>query len=129
MVGHLSIYGDIFLSVELEVREWFQFRADKLQRRTKFVASQKLKEEFGKGRPLRLREHTFLLEEPGLEGARTLCYYDKSRVDGLERRELSRFQMTEHFKGRDDFLLKREVSDVLVMTELKGKFNPRAFPY
>lgn len=110
LVGRLTLYGDISLSTQLEIREWYQFRMDKLQRRTRYVTSLKIKEEFGKGRPLRLKEHVYQENETGLEGTRTLEYYGKSRVDGLMCRELSKFSLVECFKGRDDFLVKRQVS-------------------
>ena len=111
-MGRLTIYGDISLTTVLEVREWFQFRTDKLQRRTRYVTSLRIKEEFGKGRPLRLKEHVFLESEPVLEGTRRLEYYGQSRIDGLHSRELSKFSMVEYFKGRDDRLLKKEVSSI-----------------
>ncbi|KAI6645898.1 hypothetical protein LOD99_13156 [Oopsacas minuta] len=109
LVGRLTMYGDISLTTQLEVREWYQFRMDKLQRRTRYVTSQRVKEEFGKGRPLRLREHTYQENELGIEGTRTMEYYGQSRVDGLMSRELNKFSLTEYFKGRDDLLLKRQV--------------------
>ena len=121
LVGRLTVYGDISLSTMLEVREWFQFRMDKLQRRTKYVTSLRVKEEFGKGRPLRLREHVFLENEPTLEGTRKLEYYGQSRVDGLHSRELSKFSMIECFKDRDDRLLKKKVSsNILYLTIYYG---------
>ena len=110
LVGRLTLYGDISLSTQLEIREWYQFRMDKLQRRTRYVTSLKIKEEFGKGRPLRLKEHVYQENETGLEGTRTLSYYGKSRIDGLMSRELSKFSLVEYFKGRNDFLVKRQVS-------------------
>ena len=112
LVGRLTIYGDISLSTVLEVREWFQFRVDKLQRRTRYLTSLRVKEEFGKGRVLRLKEHVFLENEPDLEGTRRLEYYGQSRVDGLHSRQLTKSSMVECFRGRDDRLLKKEVSSL-----------------
>ena len=123
LVGRLTLYGDISLSTQLEIREWYQFRMDKLQRRTRYVTSLKIKEEFGKGRPLRLKEHVYQENETGLEGTRTLEYYGKSRVDGLMSRELSKFSLVEYFKGRDDFLVKRQVIYYTTTADVVMSYN------
>lgn len=69
-----------------------------------------------------LLEHRYRLHGGMLpESQRLMTFYHVARVDGLERREETPTQMTEHFINRDDFLVYRHVQ--FASKQLK-KFGP-----
>ncbi|XP_040185178.1 dynein regulatory complex subunit 7 isoform X1 [Rana temporaria] len=101
-VACLTIYQDTKYSLEVEVQSWFQNRMDKLDMRQQKRQAGVTTEYFSPGRSDALKVHTYRLLAPETE--RTMIFYSKARLDGLERREEKPKEMTEIFQGRTDFL-------------------------
>ena len=65
-------------------------------------------------------EHLYKASAPGAESERTMFFYHKARVDGLQRRNETPTYMEEHFVARDDFLYFRAVE----FAKRPKKFGP-----
>ncbi|NXL51043.1 DRC7 protein, partial [Podilymbus podiceps] len=102
LVKRLTVYADLDCTEVMEVREWFKNREDMLDMRKVNKQTQLTTESFHPGHLLGLKAHTYRSMEPVTE--RTMEFYDKARVDGLQKRVENVNGMKEYFMGRDDFL-------------------------
>ncbi|KAM8799435.1 dynein regulatory complex subunit 7 [Eudromia elegans] len=107
LVRRLTVYTDSQYSKVVEVREWFQNREDKLERREVNTQTQLTMEHFRPGHLLGLKAHSYLSMEPETE--RTMEFYHEVRVDGLQKHVENAHEMTDYYEGRDDFLYLRHV--------------------
>ncbi|XP_009864481.1 PREDICTED: coiled-coil domain-containing protein lobo homolog [Apaloderma vittatum] len=108
LVKRLTVYTDLDCTEVVEVREWFKNREDMLDTREVNKQTQLTTEYFSPGHLLALKAHTYTSLEP--ETDRTMEFYHKVRVDGLQKRVENATEMTEYFVGRDDFLHVRHVA-------------------
>ncbi|NXC20929.1 DRC7 protein, partial [Corythaeola cristata] len=107
LVERLTVYADLGCTEVVEVREWFKNREDMLDRREVNKQTQLTTEYFSPGHSFGLKAHTYRSLETETE--RTMEFYNKARVDDLQKRVENANQMTEYFVGRDDFLHIRHV--------------------
>ncbi|KAK6999816.1 dynein regulatory complex subunit 7 [Biomphalaria glabrata] len=109
LVSKLSIYNNKELTELIMLKEYFDHRIDKLSIRVHNYLTGMVTEHFHPGRPKQLKEHNYHANATEPENERTMIFYDEARHDGLVKREEKPLSMTEHFKGREDFLFYRHV--------------------
>uniref|UniRef100_A0A3Q2YMH1 Dynein regulatory complex subunit 7 n=1 Tax=Hippocampus comes TaxID=109280 RepID=A0A3Q2YMH1_HIPCM len=112
LVTRLSIYKDLDCTEVLTVKEWYQDRNDHLSEREVNKLTGITTERFIPGRHFHL-----------LYGVEHEMEFSGARVDGLVRRVDTPEEMTENFKGREDFLYYRQVifdSDIQLPEESTG---------
>ncbi|XP_059160547.1 dynein regulatory complex subunit 7-like [Physella acuta] len=109
LITRLSIYDDKDLTDLMMVKEYFEHRADKLNLRVHNHRTGWITEYFHPGRLKQVKEHCYRASAPEPENDRTMMFYSDARVDGLVKRTETPLSMTEHFKGRDDFLFYKHV--------------------
>lgn len=121
LVTRLSTYSDNELKDLHEVKEFYKNREDKLHSRTHVIATGKIIEHFMPGRPLSLKEHSYMVNSPGPESERVMLFYSNARVDGLVKRRETSTTLTEYFENRKDFLHYRQA----IFGKRKKKFGPQ----
>ncbi|KAM8946026.1 dynein regulatory complex subunit 7 [Pelodytes ibericus] len=104
-VSRLTVYQDTECSREVEIRDWFQNRLDKLDMRQQNKQAGETSEYFSPGRADALKVHMYRSLAPETE--RSLTFYSQARLDGLLTRDEEPKAMTETFLGREDFLFYR----------------------
>ncbi|KAM7404190.1 hypothetical protein PAMP_011559 [Pampus punctatissimus] len=106
LLTRLTTYRDLDYSEELVVKEWYKHRNDHLEEREVHKVDNFTTERFMCGRRFHLLflRYTHLSADPERE-----MEFNSVRVDGLVRRVETPGEMTEIFKGRDDFLHYRHV--------------------
>lgn len=107
LVSRHTVYQDNEYTQEMEVKEWFKNRQDKLEMKEIHRKTGTTTEYFAPGRGESLRAHVHKNMVPETE--RTMVFYNEPRVDGLQKREEKPMEMTEHFEGRPDFLYYRHI--------------------
>lgn len=106
LIERITIFTDVDMLDEHEVRETFANRKDKLASRTVYRAEAKTVEKFEPGRSRALKE---LITIDGVR--REAHFYDTARLDGLKSRvEVFRIKTTLTFSGERDTLLMRTLS-------------------
>lgn len=106
LIERITIYTDVDMRQEHEVREKFANRKDKLASRTVLRAEAKMVEKFEPGRSRALKE---LITVDGVR--REVHFYDTARLDGLKSRvEVFRVKTTLTFSGERDTLFMRTLS-------------------
>jgi hypothetical protein len=104
LVEQLSVYEDMERLVEVEVRQTFANRQDKLYQRVRI--GEETREYFDPGRKTGLKEHTWIEDE-----RRTMLFYSSARLDGLVSRVEEVGKKTIYvFDGSRDPLIYRSVS-------------------
>ncbi|NWV17238.1 DRC7 protein, partial [Origma solitaria] len=107
LVERLTVYADPDRTEEVEVKEWFKHRKDRLYMREVNKQTQLKTDHFMRGHPLLLKAHSYTSLEP--ETGHTVEFYHKARFDNLCKRFENATQMTEYYMERDDFLNMRHV--------------------
>ncbi|XP_053935138.1 dynein regulatory complex subunit 7 isoform X2 [Cuculus canorus] len=102
LMTRLTIYADLDRTEVVEVREWFKNREDMLDMRVVDKQTQLTTDHFSRGHRFHLKAHTYTSLEPETE--HTMEFYNKARVDDLQKRVENATEMIEYFVGRDDFL-------------------------
>ena len=106
LIERITIYADVDMLVEHELRETFANRKDKLASRIVHYAEKKTIEKFDPGRSRALKE---LITVDDVR--REFHFYDSARLDGLKSRvEIFRVKTTLTYSGERDTLLMRTVS-------------------
>ncbi|KAM9301968.1 dynein regulatory complex subunit 7 [Gastrophryne carolinensis] len=105
LVARLTLYQDTECSRETQVQDYFLNRMDKLEVRQQSRETGLTTEQFSPGRSDSLKAHTYRSMAPETE--RTMLFYSKARLDGLERRDEKPKEIIETFRERDDFLCYR----------------------
>ncbi|XP_051914686.1 dynein regulatory complex subunit 7 isoform X1 [Hippocampus zosterae] len=121
LVTRLSIYKDLDCTEVLTVKEWYQDRNDHLSEREVNKLTGITTERFIPGRHFHLLFHRFTSTQT--DGVEHEMEFSGARVDGLVRRVDTPVEMTENFKGREDFLYYRQVifdSDIQLPEESTG---------
>ena len=130
-VKEVTFYEDYELDVKQVAVESYAHRNDKLiKREIKFTAEfDQVDEIFLPGRLSELRHHVYFRQHArGKDKGRIMYFYDHARVDGLYKREKSKFQLRETFKSRDDFLAKRVVDFVGGTSQAKTRRRSSILP-
>ncbi|XP_061695553.1 dynein regulatory complex subunit 7 [Syngnathoides biaculeatus] len=107
LVTRLSTYKDLDCTELVTVKEWYQDRNDHLREREIDKVTGITTERFTPGRHFHLLFHRFT--STPTDGAEHEMEFSGARVDGLVRRVDTPEEMTESFKGREDFLYYRRV--------------------
>ncbi|XP_069510353.1 dynein regulatory complex subunit 7 [Ambystoma mexicanum] len=107
LVSRLTVYQDAECTQELEVKEWYTNRQDKLEMKEINRKTGTTTDYFAPGRSESLRVHVYKSMMP--ETDRTMLFYNEARVDGLKKREEKPLEMTELFEERADFLCYRHI--------------------
>ncbi|NWW58038.1 DRC7 protein, partial [Ifrita kowaldi] len=128
LVERLTVYADSDCTEEVEVKEWFKHREDRLYMREVNKQTQLITDYFKPGHPLLLKAHSYTSLEP--ETGHTVEYYHTARVDDLWKRSESATEMTEYFVGREDFLHTRHIElgerdKKMQMAGIRTDANPR----
>ncbi|XP_070825277.1 dynein regulatory complex subunit 7 [Chaetodon trifascialis] len=106
LVTRLTRYQDLDCTEVVTVKEWYQHRNDLLEEREVNELHGVTTERFRRGRRFHLLFHSFTaLSAP----TQRQMEFSSARVDGLVRRVESPGEVTEVFKGRDDFLHHRHI--------------------
>ncbi|XP_019361434.1 PREDICTED: dynein regulatory complex subunit 7 isoform X1 [Gavialis gangeticus] len=108
LVERLTVFEDQDCTKVLEVRQWFKNREDLLEMRQVNKITEVTTEYFGPGHVLGLKAHVYKSMNPETE--RTMEFYNKTRVDGLQKRVENACEMMEYFVGRSDFLYYRHTN-------------------
>lgn len=130
-VKEVTFYEDYELDQKTLVVEMYAHRNDKLiKRETKYTAEyDQIDEIYLPGTSSELRHHIYFRQHsPSEDKGRVMYFYDHSRVDGLYKREKSKFQLRETFNARDDFLAKRVVDFVGGTTASKTRRRSSILP-
>ncbi|KAM9852586.1 dynein regulatory complex subunit 7-like [Aulostomus maculatus] len=106
LVTRLTLYKDVFCTEVVMVKERYQHRNDHLQEREVRKVNNSTSERFMPGRRFNILFHRYTLQTTGIEHE---MEFSNARVDGLIWRLVSLDEMTETFKGREDFLSYRQV--------------------
>lgn len=124
LVARITLFRDDHCTLPVEIREYFKNRKDKLEFRKRFPFEGKFEEHFAPGRlPEALKSRT---EWIGYR--RELQFYKSARPDGLVKREEDiQKRTTEHYDGRDDFLVYRQAVLATEKDEVDSK-NPYVLP-
>ncbi|NWT87597.1 DRC7 protein, partial [Lanius ludovicianus] len=128
LVERLTVYADSDCTVEVEVKEWFKHREDRLYMREVNKQTHLITDYFRPGHPLLLKAHSYTSLEP--ETGHTVEYYHMARADGLWKRFENATEMTEYFVGREDFLHMRHIElgerdKKMHMAGVRSDANPR----
>ncbi|XP_061549769.1 dynein regulatory complex subunit 7 [Phycodurus eques] len=107
LVTRLSTYKDLDCTEVVNVKEWYKGRNDHLREREVNKVTGITTERFTPGRHFHLLFHRFT--STPTDGAEHEMEFSSARVDGLVRRVDTPEEMTESFKGREDFLYYRKV--------------------
>ncbi|XP_077368253.1 dynein regulatory complex subunit 7 isoform X2 [Festucalex cinctus] len=107
LVTRLSIYKDLDCTELVTVKEWYQDRNDHLREREVNEVTGITTERFTPGRHFHLLFHRFTSTQT--DGVEHEMEFSGAREDGLVRRVDTPEQMTENFRGREDFLYYRHV--------------------
>ncbi|KAH9491420.1 Dynein regulatory complex subunit 7 [Bulinus truncatus] len=121
LVSKLSIYDNKELTDLVMIKEYFDHRVDKLSMRVHNHLTGWITEYFHPGRLKQLKEHCYRANAMEPENERTMLFYDEARFDGLVKRVETPLSMSEHFKGRDDFLFHKHVE----FGKKSKKFGPQ----
>uniref|UniRef100_A0A8D0GJM9 Dynein regulatory complex subunit 7 n=1 Tax=Sphenodon punctatus TaxID=8508 RepID=A0A8D0GJM9_SPHPU len=105
LVSCLTLYEDPECTKVLEVREWFKNREDMMEMKEVNKHTEVTTEYFDPGHVQGLKVHTYKTMDPETE--RSMEFYSKNRVDGLQKRVETAKDMAEYFEGRSDFLCYR----------------------
>nr|CAD7267963.1 unnamed protein product [Timema shepardi] len=92
------------------VYEYYNHREDLLYFSLQNLKNESTVEEFLPGREDALKEHSYYLSQSHVEHERSMKFYHKARMDGLESIQMEPCHMTQHFKDRQDFLYHRHVT-------------------
>ncbi|XP_075882922.1 dynein regulatory complex subunit 7 isoform X2 [Nelusetta ayraudi] len=103
LVKRLTTYQDVDLTEVHVVKEWFQYRNDKLEQREVDHLDKVTVERFSNGRRFHLQLHRFTNSERVTE-------FSSARLDYLVQRVERPGEMTEIFDGRCDRLYRRHVT-------------------
>ncbi|KAM5262838.1 dynein regulatory complex subunit 7 [Ctenodactylus gundi] len=126
LVCRLTTYEDLECTKILEIKEWYQNREDKLERKHINKSTGLHIDYFQPGHPQALRVHSYKSMQP--ETDRVMEFYETARVDSLMKREETPMTMTECYQGRTDFLSYRHVTfgpRVKKATSSSTESNPR----
>jgi hypothetical protein len=105
MVCCLTVYKDYQHKDVIEIRQWFRHRVDKLITRELHKTTNTVVEKFAPGRARFLKENKYCTDSHGTPlDTRTMSFYSKVRVDGLEQRVETPSDLIEHYANRGDFL-------------------------
>eukprot|EP00736_Rhodelphis_marinus_P008612 Rmarinus@m.20835 len=105
MVSRLTKYSDRARTLEVEVRETFAHRKDKLVVRARYPLEEQVNEWFDPGRSFGLRSLCTVGNKQ-----REITFYPTARLDGLvARKDIFGVKSTETFQDRDDKLAYRSV--------------------
>ncbi|XP_063293480.1 dynein regulatory complex subunit 7 isoform X2 [Pelobates fuscus] len=104
-VSRLTLYLDTNCSQEVEIKDWFEHRQDKLHLKHHNKQTGITSEYFSPGRADALKVHVYRSLAPETE--RSMVFYSESRLDGLQTRDEKPREMTETFQGRLDLLYYR----------------------
>ncbi|XP_051976220.1 dynein regulatory complex subunit 7 isoform X1 [Xyrauchen texanus] len=107
LVTKLTTYNDLECTQPKIVKEWFQYRDDRLEERELQTSNNVTTEHFRPGRSDALKYHRYVSMVPETE--RQMEFYSHTRTDGLARRIEMPFQITETFEDRTDFLFHRHI--------------------
>ncbi|XP_077457123.1 dynein regulatory complex subunit 7 isoform X1 [Stigmatopora argus] len=107
LVTRLSTYKDFDYAELMTVKEWYRNRNDHLRKREMNKVTGITIERFTEGRQFHLLFHRYTSTPTG--GCEHEMEFSGARVDGLVRRVDTPEEMTESFKGREDFLYYRQV--------------------
>ncbi|XP_057685310.1 dynein regulatory complex subunit 7 isoform X1 [Corythoichthys intestinalis] len=107
LVTRLSTYKDLDCTELMTVKEWYQNRNDHLKEREVNKVTGITTERFTPGRHFHLLFHRYT--STPADGGEHEMEFSGARVDGLVRRWDTPEEMTESFKGREDFLYYRQV--------------------
>ncbi|CAF3475818.1 unnamed protein product [Rotaria socialis] len=117
IVLKVAEFADYDFKELIYVTQRYDHRHDKLELREHDVRTNMVYEHYLPGRTDHLKEHTYGF---GPEFERIMLYYDKARLDGLERRHETVLELTDYFVNRDDFLEYRKA----VFEPRPKKFGP-----
>ncbi|XP_075993542.1 dynein regulatory complex subunit 7 [Genypterus blacodes] len=109
LVTRLITYKDLECSEVVMVKEWYKHRCDHVQEREIDKTNNITIERFACGQNFHLKTLRYETLSAVSDSRRHMEFYSAPRVDGLLERTEAPGEMTETFKGRDDFLYYRHV--------------------
>ncbi|CAG2060819.1 unnamed protein product, partial [Timema podura] len=109
LISRITSFRDYAWEDPEWVYKYYNHREDLLYFSLQNLKKESIVEEFLPGREDALKEHSYYLAQSHVEHERSMKFYHKARMDGMESIHMEPCHMTQHFKDREDFCYHRHV--------------------
>nr|CAD7448662.1 unnamed protein product [Timema bartmani] len=109
LISRITSFRDYAWEDPEWVYKYYNHREDLLYFSLQNLKKESIVEEFLPGREDSLKEHSYYLAQSHVEHERSMKFYHKARMDGMESIHMEPCHMTQHFKDREDFCYHRHV--------------------